>query len=292
MGSSGDPPKPTDPNQVIQQQTSANQNAGTSSQAGSMVNQNNTFGNLTYRQTGIGPNGVPTYTADTTLSPTEQALYNKYVASRGIAGGQASDLLTGANYGARQPGDVIGDATTGNTNALMQKYSTYYQPLQQTAKTQLDTQLKSQGLSPGTPAYDNAMRSLDENQNMSNSLAAANFEKDAYSQAANNYTLPAQMALQLAAFGAPQTPNSSFVNAPGLNIQPANVTGAYANYDQNNLDAWKAQTAQNSAMWTGLMGLPTSLVGGWAKGGFTNPFSGGGSGSYNGGYSLGDVHAE
>ncbi len=271
MGSSGDAPKPTDPGTVIAGQTVANQNAGTSSQAGSMVNQNNVFGGLNYQQTGVGPNGVPTYTATTTLSPTEQALYNQFSGTRGTAEDQASSLLSGANYGSRQPGDVIGDATSGNTNALMEKYSSYYQPLQQTARTQLDTQLKSQGLSPGTPAYDNAMRSLDENQNMANSLAAANYEQQAYGQAANNYTLPAQMATQLAAFGAPQSPNSQFVNAPGLNIQPANVTGAYANYDQANMDKYKADTAANSAMWSGLFGVPSALVGGWAKGGFTNP---------------------
>ncbi len=272
MGSSGDAPAPTPAGQVIGEQTTANTGAGTSSQAGSMVNQNNVLGGLNYAVTGVGPNGVPTYTATTTLSPEEQKLYNQFTGTRNTAGADAAALLSGAKYGDRQPGDVIGDATSGNTNALMQKYSSYYQPLQKTAREQLDTQLKSQGLSPGTPAYDNAMRSLDENQNMANSLAAANYEQQAYGQAANNYTLPAQMATQLAAFGAPQSPNSQFVNAPGLDIKPANVVGAYANQDQANMDAYKANLASNSAMYSALMSPLAGAAGGWAQGGFKSPF--------------------
>lgn len=56
-------------------------------------------------------------------------------------------------------------------NAAYQQYTNRNQPLQQTALTQKDTQLRNQGLAPGDEAYDTAMRNLQNQQSDANTQA-------------------------------------------------------------------------------------------------------------------------
>src|SRR5258706_5226895 len=105
-------PVAPDPSLVAGTQAGYNTAAGTASQAGSMVNQSNPFGSLSYTQTGTGPNGVPIYSANTSFNPQIQSILNN------LWGGAAGSLASG-NYGAGNAGQVIGDATSGNTKALM-----------------------------------------------------------------------------------------------------------------------------------------------------------------------------
>src|SRR5882672_1491695 len=150
------PPSPDTANQSLgmgagltDKQTTLNTQAGQSSQAGSMVNQNNPYGSLQYNQTGVGPNGTPIYTANTNLNPVQQSLFDQLMGTKGTAGGQAGSLLSGANYGATTPDKAIGDMTSGREGQMMASYQAGNQPMQQTARQQLDTQLKNQGLNPG-----------------------------------------------------------------------------------------------------------------------------------------------
>lgn len=276
--------------QVASGQQQYNTNAGESSQAGSMVNQNNAYGGLNYTQTGTGPNGTPIYTANTSLSTPEQGLLNTYQGTQGTAGNQAGSLLAGANYGASSPSQTIGNMASGLEGQQMASYQAGNQPMQQTAVFQLDTQLRNQGLQPGEPGYDNAMRGLTNSQTLANDTANANFASTAFNQANTMYTEPLSMATTLGQFGAPQTPNSSFVNAPGLNIQPANLIGATSTENQAVQDQYNAQMQQYSGMMNGLFGIGSDALG-VMTGGMSMPFtsamgSGGiglGSGSGTGG---------
>src|SRR5882672_4915479 len=192
------PPSPPDPNagivsggQIASQQQGYNTGAGVSSQAGSMVNQYNPFGSLQFTQSGTGPGGVPMWSSNIQLSPQQQQLFDLLQGSKGTAGAQAQSLLNQANYGGSNPSDVIGNSTSGLTADLMKKQTDYYQPFFNTERDQLDTKLKNQGLMPGQPAYDNAMRQLDTNHSLAVTQAAAQFEPQAYQQAFQNYNLPA-----------------------------------------------------------------------------------------------------
>ncbi len=256
--------------QVAEGQQQYNTQAGEMSQAGSMVNQYNPYGSLTYSQTGTGPNGVPLYSANVQLSPQQQQMFDLLQGTKTSAGQQGQNLITGANYGApgQDPASVIGDLTKGNTAALVKTQTDYLQPFFTTQRSQLDTQLRNQGLAPGMPGYDNAMRSMDSSQALAVSQAAGQFEPEAYKQATSSYLLPSQLGASLAAFGAPGDPTSDLVNAPGLTVQPANLTGAVANETSALNDQYKAQQAQYSNMMSGLFGIPTAVLGGWAKGGF------------------------
>lgn len=257
---------------VASGQQTYNTNAGESSQAGSMVNQNNAYGSLNYTQTGVGPNGTPIYTANTSLSPQQQQLFDQFMGTKGTAGSQAGSLLSGANYGGSSPTKTIGDMSSGLEGQMMSAYQQGNDPMQKTAREQMDTQLKNQGLQPGEPGYDNAMRGLVTSQTQANDAANANYAQTAFGQASQLYGMPMQMAESLGNFGAPQTPNSSFVNAPGLNIQPANLTGAVANQNQMLQDQYKNQMSQYSGMMNGLFGIGSDALG-VMTGGMSLPFT-------------------
>jgi len=282
MGSSPSPPPVTDPNITAQNQQNLNFQAGTQSQQGSMVNQYNPYGSLTYTQTGTSANGVPMYSATTSLSPQQQNLLNLYTSGQSTAGNQANALLQGANYGGTNYNDVIGDSTRGLTGAAVAQQTAYLQPYFQTQTDQLDTKLKNQGFAPGQPGYDNAMRALQNNQNNTVTGFISQIEPQMFQQAQTQYLTPAQLATTLGAYGAPTQP--TFQNTPQLQIQPANLVGATANAQQAAQQTYQDQLQQNNSMMSGLFGIPTALLGGWAKsGGLSSLLGAGGLAGADGG---------
>ncbi len=286
-------PTPPDPSQgiasgtqVANAQQGFNTTAGTSSQAGSMVNQTNPFGSLSYSQTGTGPNGTPIYTANTSLNAGQQDLFNQYQGTKGVAGQQGGNLISNANYGSQSPTDAIGNMSSGLEGQMMASYQAGNDPMQLTARQQMDTQLKNQGLSPGEPGYDNAMRGLTTSQTLANDTANANYAPQAFQQASQLFQMPLSMGLTESQFGAPQQPNQDFVNAPGLNIQPANLTGAVANQNQALQQQYQNQMAQYSGMMNGLFGIGSDALG-VMTGGASMPFTSMMGGMGGGGMGLG-----
>lgn len=223
--SSPDVPKVADPNTVASNQQNLNLQAMETGQAASNVNQVTPTGSLTYTQTGTGPNGVPTYTATQSLSPQEQALLTQMQGNQGIAGKQAQTLLSGANYGATDPSKVIGDATSGNTQALLKQETDYLNPQFSTQTSQLDSKLASQGIYPGSPAYQQQMRDLQLNQNQAVTGFLATAEPAAYQQATSSYLLPEQQALQLMGASAPA--GVGLTSTPQASMNPADLVGRH-----------------------------------------------------------------
>lgn len=179
--------------------------------------------------------------------------------TKGTAGQQAGSLLSGANYGATSPTDAIGNMTSGLEGQMMRSYQAGNDPMQQTAREQLDTHLKNQGLQPGEPGYDNAMRGLVTSQTLGNDTANAGFAKDAFGQAASLYGMPLGMATQLGSWGSPTTPNSSFVK--GAQMQPADLTRAVSNQNQMLQQQYENQMGQYSGMMNGLFGIGSDVLG-------------------------------
>ena len=268
-------PKAPDPSQalaqgqmVANQQQALNNQTAAGAQASSMVNQENPYGSLTYRQTGTSPYGTPIYTANMQLNPEQQALFDQLTQTKGAAGNQAYNLLSGANYGSSQPSDAIGSLTSGLTGQLVDKYKTYIDPFQQTERDRLDTQLRNQGLAPGMPGYDNALRQLDTSHSLANSKAVADYENQAFGQASQLYSLPAMLGLQLAGFGQPGDVKNDLVQAPAYNANPANLIGATANAQDWQQQQYQNQLNSQSNAMQGLFGIGSAALGGWAKAGF------------------------
>jgi hypothetical protein len=240
----------------LAQQTAGSINApiGQENQAGSNYNQFDPYGSLTYSQTGTGPGGTPIYSSSVNLSPTQQNLLNLLQGTQTTAGSQAGTLLSGADYGAESPTAAIGDLTSGLTGQNVASYLQSADPFFATQTQQLDTSLRNQGLAPGDPAYDNAMRQQTTSQGLSVYGAAAQFEPQAFSQATTEYELPAALSTQLAGFGAPANPTQQLEGGAALNIQTPNTTGDLTGEVTAAQNQYQAQQNQYNAMISGLMG--------------------------------------
>jgi hypothetical protein len=260
------PPSPAQANSnaldlASQTATSINTPIAQENQAGSNYNQYDPYGSLTYQQTGTGPGGTPIYSSSVNLSPTQQNLLNTLQGTQTTAGTQASNLLSGANYGAESPTTAIGDLSSGLTQQNTQQYLAAEQPFFTTQTQQLDTQLRNQGLAPGQPAYDNAMRSLNVNQGLTTAGATAAFEPTAFSQATQEYELPAALSTQLAGFAAPANPTSQLEGGSALNIQTPNTTGDVSAEVTAAQNQYQDQQNQYNAMISGLMGVGNAGLG-------------------------------
>jgi hypothetical protein len=271
--SSPDVPTVPNPQVTANQQQQLNQQTLQELQGVNQVNQVTPTGSLTYAQTGVGANGVPTYTATQTLSPQEQALLNTMQGTQTTAGTQAGKLLSNANYGAAgtNPSQAIGDATSGNTKALLQQETSYLNPQFTQQTNQLDTQLRSQGIFPGSPAYTQQMQNLQLNQNQAITGFLAAAEPQAYQQAVSSYELPLSMASQELGLAAPS--GVGLTGTPQESSQPANLEGDVASANTANMAAYNAQLNQQNAMMSGLFGLGSAAISG-GSGGFGNSLLG------------------
>jgi hypothetical protein len=253
-GSAPTPPSPSQgldtANTIASNQFGYNQAA----QAGSQYNQFNPFGSLQYVQTGTGPNGVPTYSAVSNFSPEQAPLWASALMSKGLAGNAASSLLGNANYTGQSAKDAIGNNASGIAGEYINGQMGFLKPFQTTQRDQLDTKLKNQGLHPGNPAYDNAMRSLDTSQNMATGNIISQAMPQAYQTAQSLYAQPAQMAMALGGYGGPVNPNSMYGATPAL--QPANLQGAFSSAMDALNSQYQAQLAKYQAdqnnMWGAL----------------------------------------
>lgn len=265
MGNAPDPPKVADPNVVAANQQELNTKSGIQSQQGSMVNQSNPYGSLTYTQTGTSPDGTPLYTATTKLSDANQQLLNILQGTQKVAGQQGQALLSGANYGAAQPKDVIGDMSSGWLKDAMAKQVAYLQPQMNYDIDRLDTKLRNQGFAPGTPGYDKAMNALKQTHGQTITGFQASMQPQLLKQAQEMYMMPATLGTALAGLG--QNKDPSWTQTPSLNIQPANLIGATANANDANMKAYQAESEKYGNMMSGIFGVPSAILGGWAQNG-------------------------
>lgn len=286
MSLGSDPPPPTAGIGAAQQVAAAQQPYNTAAQRSSMVNQQGPYGSLNYVQTGTTPQGTPIYTAKNQLNPQQQQLLNQLVGTQTTAGGAAGELLAGAGYGSESPAKAIGDMASGLTGQGMTQGLSFLKPFFDTQTSQLDTQLRNQGLTPGNPAYDVAMRQVQTNQGLQVNQMMESLFPTEQQFAMKEYQLPAQMATSLAGFGAPGSLSTGFTGAlPGM--QAPNVEQAYATAQKAAYDQWAAEQAQQSAMMQGLFGVGGAVLGGPAGSaigsGIGGALAGGpGSGSYSG----------
>lgn len=84
-------PSPPDPVATAAAQTASNRETAITQHELNMVNQNGPWGSVNYAQTGTSAAGTPTYTATTSLSPSQQAIFDKSQEAQGNLAGIAAD---------------------------------------------------------------------------------------------------------------------------------------------------------------------------------------------------------
>lgn len=273
-----DSPTPPDPYQTAAAQTQSNLATAKAQQEMNMVNQNNAKGSLNYTQTGTNADGTPIYSANTTLSAPMQGIYDKSTALvNSLLGGSAGGALSG------KPLDLSYNATTA---ALDKLNAARLDPQWAQATDQQESKLAAQGVTPGTPAYDNAMRVFNQAKNDAyNSANLADYQTSA-NNALQEYNAPLNTLGSV--YGIANSAGSpTFANTPTTNVAGTNVSGLIEqNYQQEsqNANAQNGQLAGLIGTGLGVAAAPftggTSLIG-LGAGKLGGLFGSGSSGSSN-----------
>lgn len=263
-------PKPPDPTQTANTQQQYNIAAGKAQNANNSYGQSSAFGSINYVPDSSSPSG---YRLETSYSPVEQGLFNTATGTQGIAGQTAQDLLRNTSSMYSQPFNGNNRAVTDKLN---QWSGQYLQPIFDQQASNLEAQLRNQGLTPGSEAYNNAKNLLARNQGDTTNQYLQQNQQQGFNQALQEYQQPLQTASGLFGMAAPQGPTQ--MQTPTSQIQPGNYQGAVqSNYEQ------QSQNYNNT--WNGI-GKLAGAVGGAAmnfmlpgSGGMAGMFGGGGGGS-------------
>jgi hypothetical protein len=240
-------PTPPDPSQVSQAQQGYNTEAAKTQNQVNSYNQQNPYGSMSYV---ADPNSPSGYTLTTQLSAPQQSLLNTQQGTQQIAGQTGQNLLNNTASMYSQAPD-ISQGTQGIASYLNKMQQSYLQPIFNQQQSNTDAQLRQQGLTPGSEAYNNAQNLLARNQGDVTNQYLTNNEGQAFNQALQQYQLPLQTAQSLYGMAQPSSPN--FQQTPNAQIQPANYQGAAQNAYQGELSNY-----QNT--WNNLAKLGTAGV--------------------------------
>ena len=292
----GSPDTPATPDYAGAAQATAqgNLDAARAAAAANRVNQITPYGSLSYAETGADKYGNPTWTATTTLDPTQQRLLNlQNQASIGM--GELSNQ--GLGYVRNMIGQPFNTssltALRGNidpsrtgmagwdraTDLVMQRL----QPQLQQQQKSFDAQMANQGIPLGSEAYANAKRLFDQRQNdqlTSASLGGASLQNQLFGQEVSAANLANQArgqgfqelayqrnepinTLNAVRSGSQVTnPNQFYVNAPQqATTAGADMLGAAGMTGNANIAAANANNAQRNAMMQGLFSIGSSYAG-------------------------------
>lgn len=258
MGKSA--PKAPDPNVTAAAEGQWNSFTAQQQQAMNMTNQNTPWGSLAYQQTGtqtiIDPNGkpveVPMYTANTTLSPGQQAIFDQT---------QAADLklATIANEQSGKIGDLLSNPFEYNNqdaeNWAYDLASSRILPQQQKNEAALRTQLVNSGIRPGTPQWDSEMARLtNANTDQLNQLALTG-RQQGFNEALALRNQPLNEVIGLMSGTQIQNPNSTFAQTPQSQVAGVDYSGLVQNKYNADMQAYSAKTGALG----GLFGAGLSL---------------------------------
>lgn len=211
------------------------------------TNQNSPWGSLTYNQTGtqtiIDPNGkavqVPQYTANTTLSAGQQAIFDQT---------QSADLNLAriANEQSGKVGELLNTPFSFTNDDASQWAYDLASPriLKQQGQNQaaLETQLVNAGIRRGTPQWDSEMTRLtNANTDQLNQLALQG-RSQAYSEALQTRNQPLNEIIGLTSGTQIQSPNSTFAQTPQSQIAGVDYAGQVNSNYQNALSQYNAKT--------------------------------------------------
>lgn len=240
------------------------------------VNQTDQFGNtLNYTQTGKDANGNPTFSANQGLGATGQ----QYATGLTGLGSQYMNLASGYD-----PSTMSMDAF----NKAQNLYDTTQAPIIQRQNDQLDTKLQTQGLVPGTEAYDNAMKDQLTAQGTNRNNFIGQTQGQMFNQGLQGTQEQAQLYNPGVQFGN-NVLTPSYAQVPGVNVANTDVSQLYGiNQNNQQQNYTNAMNQYNGTM--GALGQIGSLalapltgglsLGGLAGLGGSGLITGTGSGNY------------
>lgn len=254
-------PSAPDPTTTAAAQGSWNSFTAQQQQAMNMVNQATPYGSLNYSQTGSStltdPSGnqitVPQYTATTTLSPSQQAIFDKTQSAQGNLADLANDQSAMLKDYLSKPFDYnpANDATKWAYDLGSQTIL----PQQKLDTEALQRQLLQRGLRPGTEQYNAEMTRLTNAQSQQLNQLALSGESQAFNEAAYKRSSPINEVTSLLSGSQITQPNSSFTSTPQTSVGGVDYSGLVNSNYQN-------QLSQSNAAMGGMFGLGGSIGGG------------------------------
>lgn len=253
-------PKAPDPAQTAAAQGQWNSFTAQQQQAMNMTNQNSPWGSLTYDQTGsqtiIDPNGnavqVPRYTANTTLSPQQQAIYDQTQAAE-------LNLANIANEQSGRVGELLNNPFDySNRDAENWAYdlaSSRILPQQQKNEAALRTQLVNSGIRPGSAQWDSEMARLtNANTDQLNQLALTGRQQGFNEQLAIR-NQPLNEVIGLMSGTQVQNPNATFAQTPQSQVAGVDYAGLVQNKFNADTNAYNAKVGALGGLFGGLTSM-------------------------------------
>lgn len=252
-------PKAPDPAETAAAQGTWNSFTAQQQQALNQTNQRTPWGNLDYTQTGTqtitDPNGkqvtIPRYTANTTLSPEQQAVFDQTQAAN-------LNLATIANEQSGRIGQILNDPFKfENKDAENWAYDLASpRLLAQQGKNQaaLESQLVNAGIRRGTPQWDSEMTRMSQgNSDQLNQLALQG-RSQAFNEALTQRNQPLNEIIGLTSGTQIQNPAAAFAQSPQSQVAGVDYTGLVQ-------DKYKADVQAYQSGMGGLFGLLSAGLG-------------------------------
>ncbi len=258
MGKSA--PKAPDPAKTAAAQGAWNSFTAQQQQQMNMIGQNSPWGSLDYQQTGTtwitDPNGkrveVPAYTANTTLSPEQQAIFDASQSAQG-------NLANIANDQSAWLGDYLKDPFEFNNqdaeNWAYDLAQGRIAPQQEQNRKDLENRLINSGIRPGTAAYNTEMARLTNANTDQNNQLALQGRSQAFQEKLAQRNQPLNEIIGLMSGTQVQSPNSTFAQTPQSQVAGVDYTGLVNQKYQSEMNAYNAQMGALGGLFGAGMGM-------------------------------------
>lgn len=248
-------PQAPDPVATARAQSAMNRETAITEFGLNAVTQNNPWGTVSYDQTGTWEDGTPRFTQTTTLSPTQQEIFDQT---------QTAELNLGT-LAAEQSGflqDYMSEPFSFDNDDATQWAYDLASPriLQQQAQNEakLRATLINQGIRPGTAAWDSEMARLSmANSDQLNQLALQG-RGQAFQEALATRSAPINEVTALLSGSQISNPATMSGPTPGVGVAGTDYSGLVQQNYQNQVNAYNAKMG-------GIGGL-FGTVGGWLFG--------------------------
>lgn len=239
---------------MINQQAGLNQGAAQQTAELNRVSQYSPYGSSTYYQ---DPNNPNTWIQSTSLSPQQQALLNQQQSSGLTAGTLASTQLGNA-------ASTLSTPINTDYNNVRDQYISSQMGLLQPQLTQsrevLQSQLQNQGVPQGSTAWNNAMRSYNNQVSSQYANILSNAQTgvgNAIQQQESLRDQPINEVNALRTMG--QVTQPTFQNVPQANVASTNTSSDYSLQAQAAENAYNQSVQSTSSALGGLGSLAGSL---------------------------------
>ncbi len=242
-----------DPYETANAQSGMNTDTAITQQSLNMVDQVTPWGSVNYDQTGTtgytDSQGnwveLPQYTATTTLSPEQQAIYDEQMVAMGNLASLAADQSASISELLSQPFEYT------NRDAELWAYDLASpRILEQQAQNEaaLRSTLANKGIREGSAAWNAEMARLtNANTDQLNQLALEGREMG-YNEARDQYTLPINTITALMSGSQVTNPNTTTASTPSTSVAGVDYTGLVT-------DQYQAELQQSQSAMGGLFGL-------------------------------------